>query len=104
MTDSGPAGYLDRKFDESDDIGGGVRIRPFTAGDPPHEAGVFVMHRHADGKLCMGTVMFDTPENAGFDRVKWTVVCREPLTLQPSIHQVECGLHGFIENGRWRGV
>jgi len=35
----------------------------------------------------------------------WTVVQREPLTLSPSLHCDQalggCGMHGFIQNGRW---
>lgn len=38
----------------------------------------------------------------------WTVQSLDPLTISPSVHcTVErggCGAHGFIENGRWRGV
>lgn len=102
MSESGPEGYLDRRFDEAEEIGEGVRIRPFTYEGA--EVGIFVMHRHPDGKLCMGTVTFDIPEAAGLERVRWTLVARDPLTLSPSIHQVECGLHGFITEGKWHGV
>lgn len=53
---------------------------------------------------CVGSVLFDIPENAAGDtanRVKWQVVQREPLTLTPSILRHECQLHGFITNGKW---
>ena len=34
-----------------------------------------------------------------------TLVSRDPLTLAPSLLLSDCcGLHGFIENGRWRSV
>lgn len=34
--------------------------------------------------------------------VGWTIVTLEPLlTLQPSIHCLGCGLHGFIRAGKW---
>ena len=31
----------------------------------------------------------------------WTVVSYEPLTLSPSIHNTECGCHGFVRDGKW---
>lgn len=102
MTDSGSAGYLDRKFEEeSTDLGHGVRIRSFSVGRPPVPAGVFVMHRHDDGELCMGSVMFDVPETAKFENAKWRVEQSDPLTLSPSVLRRDCGLHGWIRDGRW---
>lgn len=102
MTDSGPEGYLDRKFEEeSQDLGHGVRIRPFSVGTPPKPAGVFVMHRHDDGELCMGSVMFAIPETAKFQNAKWTVEQADPLTISPSVLRRDCSLHGFIREGRW---
>jgi len=35
---------------------------------------------------------------------KWHVVSEDPLTVQPSILNVECGCHGFITDGRWNPV
>jgi hypothetical protein len=34
----------------------------------------------------------------------WTLVQKEPLTVTPSLLCRECGLHGFITDGEWRGV
>jgi hypothetical protein len=34
----------------------------------------------------------------------WHVVSENPLTVQPSILNVECGCHGFITDGRWNPV
>ncbi len=31
----------------------------------------------------------------------WTVVTKEPLTISPSILCGECGVHGFIRDGKW---
>lgn len=31
----------------------------------------------------------------------WVIVQREPLTVTPSIHLVNCGCHGFITDGKW---
>lgn len=31
----------------------------------------------------------------------WVIEQRNPLTLSPSIHCLECGCHGFIREGRW---
>lgn len=34
----------------------------------------------------------------------WLVVQAEPLSVQPSIHCLLCGCHGFITNGVWMPV
>lgn len=31
------------------------------------------------------------------------IVTRDPLTVSPSIACGDCGLHGFIREGRWEG-
>ncbi|MFC6080946.1 hypothetical protein [Sphaerisporangium aureirubrum] len=33
-----------------------------------------------------------------------TLVSREPLHLEPSLHWLCCGLHGFVRNGYWTPV
>lgn len=40
----------------------------------------------------------------GFDAGTWHVVAVDPLTVQPSIHCLGCGTHGFIIDGNWRSV
>lgn len=30
-----------------------------------------------------------------------TIVSRDPVTVTPSVGCFDCGLHGFIRNGRW---
>lgn len=34
-------------------------------------------------------------------RNHWTLVSEEPLTIRPSVHFVDCGVHGFITDGKW---
>lgn len=31
-----------------------------------------------------------------------TIVCADPLTVEPSIQCPDCGLHGFITDGVWK--
>jgi hypothetical protein len=31
------------------------------------------------------------------------IIATDPLTISPSILCEDCGLHGFITNGEWRG-
>lgn len=94
----------DELWKKGEDIGGGVRISYFVAGESEERAGIFVMHEHLDGELCVGSVNFDLPINAG--RVTWQVYSLDPLHLEPSIRQssgpemMTC-LHGFIRDGRW---
>lgn len=33
--------------------------------------------------------------------VFWKLESRDPLTISPSIHCLNCGLHGFVRDGRW---
>lgn len=98
--------YFEKKWNEAQDIGGGVRIDYFT--HKGVKAGIFVMHKHAnpdpDWPICLGTVNFDIPEMEGFPQAKWQVVSQEPLTLSPSILRRDCGLHGYIRNGRWEST
>lgn len=47
---------------------------------------------------CGGSVPFT---NFPGERAKWDVVSKEPLTLHPSILRKPCGLHGWIQNGKW---
>ena len=83
------------------EIGHGVHIRPYVKGDDKTEAGIIVEHKHEDGKICLGAVPFDLPVNADENRHKWTVVSREPLTLDPSVNVIDCPLHGWIKDGQW---
>jgi hypothetical protein len=31
----------------------------------------------------------------------WSLDCRDPITLSPSVQWTCCGLHGFVRNGKW---
>lgn len=31
----------------------------------------------------------------------WVITQRDPLTVVPSIHLLDCGCHGWITNGEW---
>lgn len=49
-------------------------------------------------------IEFDLPSNAHVPTVgKWQLENLEPLTLSPSL-LCQCGVHGFIRNGRWEPV
>jgi len=105
----------------STDLGSGIYMRwlrwapdrdlnPQYADLPDNErTGIIVGHVHADGEVCEGAVLFDTPENhRGYEgRPLWQVESLEPLTISPSIlmspDKGGCGLHGFIRGGRWEG-
>lgn len=63
-----------------------------------------IMIQHHDCPVlgdCFAGLQFDIPENEDMIEAKWRVRKWDPLTLHPSIHRVECGLHGFIREGRW---
>jgi hypothetical protein len=70
-------------------------------------SGVIISHRHPDGSVCSGVVPFDVPAN-DWDRRRarplWTVISDDPLTLDPSILDQSCGLHGYVRDGRWHPV
>lgn len=80
-------------------IGHGVYIRRVTKDG--ELAGLIVSHTHEDGKICSGHVAFDVPANATYERPKWSVLSYEPLTLDPSIQDSSCSLHGHIREGKW---
>lgn len=105
MTKRGPA--------DSIDLGHGVYMRwvewtPDRALNP-HLAdledetptGFIVGHVHDDGAVCEGLVPFDTPANRREGRNVWQVHSLDPLHVEPSILRRECGLHGFVREGRW---
>lgn len=85
------------------DIGSGVFISPLSDSDSRFEhIGIFVLHQHPTGALCEGLVLFDVPGNEG-RRTLWQVHSWDPLTITPSVLRTDCGLHGFITDGRWVG-
>lgn len=83
------------------DIGHGVRIRFTTLRGVT--AGLIESHPRPDnGERCSGAITFDLVETIDLgSRPRWTVVSRDPLTLEPSLLCRACGHHGFIRNGQW---
>lgn len=82
---------------ERQDIGSGVWMHRITGG-------VIVGHTHPDGAECAGSVLFDCPELAAKKAAGvplWRKVVDEPLTVSPAIISPECGLKGWITEGRW---
>lgn len=80
-----------------EDIGHGVWMHKVTGG-------IIVGHVHEDGSECCGSVLFDVPAMEHLKRTGrplWSVVQEEPLTITPSIHAPDCGLHGYITEGKW---
>ena len=84
-------------------------LNPQYEGIPDADpAGIIIKHIHDDGKVCEGGVPFETEATRAMvergldnpDRV-WQVERLEPLTISPSILRKECGLHGFIQDGKW---
>lgn len=80
------------------DLGHGVYALPYAQhGGDGEDAGVNVGHFHENGDWCEGGVPFVSW--AG--RPAWDVESWDPLTISPSVHNVACGLHGWIRQGRW---
>lgn len=69
------------------------------------EYGVLVEHVRPDnGEPCIGGfAVIDSPVSRRINpnAPKWTLVEREPLTLEPSLLCGACGDHGWIKQGRW---
>ena len=67
-------------------------------------AGITERHMRPDGVTpCLGVLHFRLEPH--FSRLwpevpGWTVESFEPLTISPSV-LCNCGVHGFIKNGRW---
>lgn len=59
--------------------------------------GYLFMHETPEGLECSATIRI-----AG-EGPNWAVLQQDPLTLNPSV-VCQCGVHGFIENGKWRAV
>lgn len=53
-----------------------------------------------EGQLSAGGVNFENaPE--WVKGARWQLLKEDPLTIAPSVLCVTCGLHGFIQEGRW---
>lgn len=53
-----------------------------------------------------GGIRPDTPEVRKVfpDGPFWTLHSLDPLHLEPSIHMINCGCHGWIRNGKWENA
>ena len=58
--------------------------------------GIYEYHLKPDGEYCAGFVPFKV-----HDPVRgWNVISLDPLTISPSV-LCSCGMHGFIQEGKW---
>jgi hypothetical protein len=55
-------------------------------------------------RLIDGTRRVLAPETFGPEHKAHAMVSRDPLTLSPSLLCRQCGLHGWIRNGRWEAA
>lgn len=86
------------------DLGSGVSYSKIVDSDDAW-IGLHIWHANCpvhgnsseDNLGCIGTVWLTPLEG----RPSWTVESWEPLTISPSILRKECGLHGWIREGRW---
>lgn len=100
--------FLERMKAGRTDIGGDHWIKGYTGTETDVQIGFSILHKKANGKWCIGSVMFDIPEAQrfrttfldGHKSAVWTLHSREPLHIEPSI-LCACGDHGWIRNGRW---
>lgn len=54
----------------------------------------------SDAGVSAGGVNFDSAPDF-VKGARWQVQSEDPLTIHPSILCKTCGLHGFIQQGRW---
>ena len=68
--------------------------------------GLWLHRSPKTGECCTGGFAWRVPDVSAFpnDQATWSLVSFEPLTLSPSLLCLDCGAHGFIENGGWRAV
>lgn len=61
--------------------------------------GALFCHRKPDGSWCIGGFQWAAP-----DGPNWQLVSMQPFHVEPSIHCLSCGEHGFIRDGKWQPV
>lgn len=96
------------------DIGHGVRIsfagfhpdrelNPQYADVPDVDKYMLLFGHECLGRFAPNGCVVDGPVSQQIDggRARWQVVSWEPLTLSPSLLCRACGMHGFIQQGRW---
>lgn len=82
------------------DLGDGV-TGTFVSmhGDPEKKRiGIVVVHRRPDnGEECWASCHWGYPGKSE----QHELVSMDPLTVAPSLDCPECGLHGYIRDGKW---
>lgn len=90
------------------DLGEGVRASfVHSDNDTSFPVGILFAHHRQDSNshttpvegFCAGTIFWTKPFDE-YEGSLWELNNLEPLDLSPSI-QCDCGLHGFIKDGRW---
>lgn len=61
--------------------------------------GALFVHRDKrnPSEVCIGGFQW----NGGGNGPDWTLVSMQPLHVEPSIHCITCGEHGWIREGKW---
>jgi hypothetical protein len=80
------------------ELGGDFLVRRTVRYESEEPAGFIFAHRHENGIWCIGSL---ARKGQGDGQAEWDVLSEHPLTLSPSILRKACGLHGFIQNGKW---
>ena len=75
-------------------------------GDQPTLLGYAFLHYRADGGLCDGVLRVCKAHAASAKKDLWEWETRSggALTLKPSLLCEKCGEHGFVVDGKWKGV
>lgn len=86
------------------DLDNGFRMRTVQHGKSGDLYGWIIEHDRPDGKpvqshsgRCEGSFSV-IPDDQGR---AWTVVQVNPLTLNPSLVCTDCGVHGWVRDGKW---
>lgn len=89
----GVARLVDDDWTDAIDVGSGVRMLAI-----PELAGYRVEHTC---KTVGDVTLVIAPKLTVPGHV---VLCKDPLTITPSISCPDCGLHGFVTDGTWRNA
>lgn len=68
--------------------------------------GAIWYHRKQDKPedICFGSFKWLNPLPAMASQATWDLISAEPLHIEPSLHCLVCGAHGFIRDGKWVAV